>query len=180
MDYWYSAPPDDLIDPFCTERQTAYAAEWNAEYIYTPQALVNGLQILEYAATNGSAARYAVEAALARDVDVGVTVWLQSDPDDDPLELRYEVLDGPDDARLLVAVVERAIVHQVTGGENAGETLTHDNVWRAIEVVDDPDEGGLSIDLPPDAVRGECSVIAWVQDQDDLEIVGATQTHLAQ
>jgi len=180
VDYWYSAPTDDLMDPFCTERQTAYAAEWNAEYIYTPQALVNGLQSLEYAATNESAARYAVQTALAREVEVGVTVWLLSDPDDDPLELRYEVLDGPDDAQLLVAVVERGIVHSITGGENAGEVLTHDNVWRAIEVVEDPHEGEISIDLPGDAVRDRCSVIAWVQDGDDLEIVGATQTHLAE
>ena len=90
------------------------------------------------------------------------------------------VVHGPDDAQLLVAVVERGIVHSITGGENAGEVLTHDNVWRAIEVVEDPHEGEISIDLPGDAVRDRCSVIAWVQDGDDLEIVGATQTHLAE
>ena len=82
-------------------------------------------------------------------------------------------------AQLLVAVVERGIVHTITGGENTGKTLDHDNVWRAIEVIEDPDQGDLSMALPDDAVRDQCSVIAWVQDRDSLEIVGATQTHLA-
>ena len=179
VDYWGSYPVDPLIDPYCTDRQEMYAIEWAAEYIYTPQLVVNGLQ--QYESTGSSATVNShVADALQRDVTVGVTAWLLSDPASGDLDALYRVVDPPDGFDLVITVVERGIVHEITGGENAGETLIHDNVWRAIEVLDGASGGEIQLELPDDAVRDDCSVIAWVQDHDGLEIVGATQTHLFQ
>jgi hypothetical protein len=177
VDYWYSAPADPLIDAYCTERQGMYASAWQAEYIYTPQIVVNGLETFENAGSEGTTLN-GVNAGLARDITTGVTAWLHSEPTDAPLLVEIQVLDPPDDFELVVTVVERDIDHDVTGGENAGQTLHHDNVWRTIEILTNETTPELSLDLPDDAIRENCSIIAWVQDIGSLEIVGATQTHL--
>ena len=180
VDYW-----DRLgwTDPFssaaATRRQNEYARAFNASGVYTPQMVVNGRT--EFTGSNDGKAKAAVDAALSRRSEVGVT--LQSLlVRGDRVTAKYELSATPAAANLVVALVERGLSTRVERGENGGRTLRHENVVRSFRVVPlkgaDAARGDVELTLPHGVDATKASLIAFVQDGRTMAVAGAAAQDL--
>jgi hypothetical protein len=122
VDYW-----DNLgwRDPFSasvfSDRQGEYSG-----HIYTPQAVVDGrTDVL------GSDERAIVRAVTAASREPHGTVRLSATPSG--VRIAVTGLSGHSDAEVVLAVVEDGLVSRVERGENAGRTLAHTAVVRALQ-----------------------------------------------
>jgi hypothetical protein len=82
--------------------------------------------------------------------------------------------------RLLVAVVEKSAVSNVTGGENRGRTLSHVQIVRSLAVVKASSKGLVSVAVPAgfsfDAAKWE--VVGFVQDGRTGEVCAANRAEV--
>jgi hypothetical protein len=128
VDYWdYLGWRDRFGRPENTKRQKAYASVVHARSVYTPQAVVQGVERL--VGSNEDAVRSAIRATLAQPA----SVQLEIREDADGLKVRVEPLAA-------VHFTDRGVLHLVSydrpqsvridRGENAGKTITYVNVVR--------------------------------------------------
>lgn len=130
VDYWdYIGWKDPYAIPANTARQRAYARNLGMGYVYTPQMVVQGM-----AHTTGSDRRAVGtlihDLAGAKRLDVKLTRVAGG--------LKIDVPGGLFDdetARIVVAAYDSRHANDVRRGENAGTTLSHYNVVRAISDV---------------------------------------------
>jgi hypothetical protein len=89
-------------------------------------------------------------------------------------------LSGNSRAILRLALVERNLESQVSRGENSGRKLKHENVVRGFQSVPvgPTRKGHASISLPASLVSSHASLIAYAQDPESLEILGAAAVDL--
>jgi len=122
VDYWNSL---GWKDPFSaalfSDRQGQYSG-----HIYTPQAVVDGR-----ADVLGSDERAIVRAVAAAGREPHGTLRLTATPSG--VRIAVTGLSGHSDAEVMVAVVEDGLVSRVERGENAGRTLAHTAVVRALQ-----------------------------------------------
>jgi hypothetical protein len=75
---------------------------------------------------------------------------------------------------LNVALVERNIKRQIKRGENRGRTLRHENVVRSFQSVElNKKSGTAALTVPTSVDLDNASVIAYVQNPESKEIMGA-------
>ena len=81
---------------------------------------------------------------------------------------------------LNLALVQDALVNEVTSGENAGRRLAHDRVVRAYETLDPgTDQTGSTILIVPEGFdASRAAVVGYAQDSETLRIVGASTTSI--
>ena len=134
VDYWDELGWKDPASlPQATARQSAYArALGNGNRIYTPQLVVDGRD--EMIATDAAAVQSAIAKALKQP---HARVTLAVDIDGSALIARGRVTDLPPEAakesvEAILAVTEDDLTNVVKRGENAGRTLHHDAVVRAL------------------------------------------------
>ena len=133
VDYW-----DDLgwRDPFSTrsfsERQGVYARRLGVAAPYTPQLIVGGrFQLL---GSDLAGARAAVTAASrSPEGSIAIRVGSQSNAHI-TLDVEAHWRAGVEADVVLAAVEDRA-TSTVTGGENAGRTLTHVAIVKSLNVI---------------------------------------------
>ena len=180
VDYWDRLGwPDPFGDPDYTRRQRRYARALGSRTIYTPQIIVNGATVVR-PAQRRQIVFDAVEAALAEQAQAAVS--LAAVLEDGSLRVTYEVDDAPRRAAMLLVVVERGLGNHVPRGENAGRTLRHDEVARALHDlgrIDRQASGAVELALPAGVDPAQASVIAIVHDAVTQEIVGAAGVDLA-
>lgn len=177
VDYW-----DEIgwKDPFSsarfTSRQLDYAHAWGRTSMYTPEAIVDGQD--EMVGSDDAGLRAAIARALDRPAMVGVTV--QRAPSDDARTLVADVAltSTPSDAYVVVALVERDLTIDVKSGENAGRTLHHTNVVRALESVAPASHAQVRVVAPQELRLDHAALVAWVQRTKDARIVGASAIDL--
>jgi hypothetical protein len=181
VDYWnYLSWVDEYSDPAFSERQERFAAAFGSG-MYTPELAVNGTEIGYSTATSVGAMTELLDDLLEVEVETSVTVWLGSAADASPLVVHYMTDGAPDGSELTVILVEGGLSNDVTSGENAGETLDHENVARAFTTIADGLEGGQVELVPPeDLVVENARIIAFVQDSETLDTFGATGIPLAE
>jgi hypothetical protein len=83
---------------------------------------------------------------------------------------------------MLLIVVERGLGNHVPRGENAGKTLHHDEVARALHDlgrIGREATGTTEMEIPDEVDPAMASVIAIVHDAVTLEILGAASVDLA-
>jgi hypothetical protein len=159
VDYW-----DDLgwKDPFSSpafsERQRSYARARGRSGVFTPEAVVNGTT-----SVNG-ADEAALRAAVARGAPSETGVSLDAEVREKEIVVRYDVAAPPAGAALVLAAYERTRTSVVSRGENAGRTLRHDDVVRAVRAVP----------LDPSSPRGTARV-ALPQGTTPSDVVGFVQ-----
>jgi hypothetical protein len=176
VDYWDTpAWRDAFSDARFSRRQQAYAKASRSREVYTPQMIVNGGE--GFVGSDEAVARKEIAAAIRRKAPV-------------PVSVSAKVVDGEVVAEcstdaagigkvLNVAIVQRGIQRKIGGGENAGRSLSHQNVVRAFESVKTVEpKSSLKLKLPTDAAVDQCSVIAFVQD-DAMHVLGAGAVDLA-
>jgi len=176
VDYWNSLGwKDPFSDPRFSERQSDYGGR-----VYTPQAVVDGrIDVL------GSDERAIVTAvtAAAREPH-GI---LRLTPAEKKIKkvnfpagrVRIEVtgLSDHSDADVMVAVVEDGLVSKVEHGENAGRTLAHTAVVRALQRVGTVASGAAQwsaeVPVPSNDSWKEPRVVAFVQDVRTRRVLAA-------
>src|SRR5919204_3245433 len=124
VDYW-----DDLgwKDPFSdrlfSDRQSAYGGR-----VYTPQAVVDG-KVDVLGSDREALVKAIAAAARVPHASLHLTRTAQG------VRIAVNGLSAPSDADVMVAVVEDGLTSKVERGENAGRTLAHAAVVRALERV---------------------------------------------
>jgi hypothetical protein len=165
VDYWNHL---GWTDPFSSKafslRQHAYAEKFGSTRVYTPQAVVNGTT--EFVGSDRSRMQRSIAAALSRPARAKLTLRRIPHDQSGKIVVAYEVADATGEAVLNVALIERGLVTKVPRGENAGRSLTHDNVARVFESV--PLRGKRSGEIvlpPPDGLaRARSAVVGYVQE----------------
>ncbi len=173
VDYWNRFGwPDRFSDAAFSARQHGYAHVLGEPRVFTPQVVVNGAVSVVGSDERGLRAAIASElehppmADLALQVDPGEAVG--------ELGVRVRVDDTTPPAMVRVAVVEDGLVTRVQRGENAGRTLHHDCVVRAVDESELTDGTvTLWLAVPSDLVVSRSRVVALVQDADTMRVLGA-------
>jgi hypothetical protein len=176
VDYWNRL---GWKDPFSssayTSRQHAYAAAFGNSTVYTPQMVVDGTA--EFVGSSDRRARGAIaEAARSPKADVAITPLSDTDENSLAVALRVEplaTLPQGASAELLLAVTEDNLYSEIKRGENAGLTVTHFAVVRALRAVHrftpaDAANGvstQIKIALNPAWKRRDLRLVAFVQEQ---------------
>jgi hypothetical protein len=181
VDYWnYLGWVDELSDPAYTARQERIAAALGSG-MYTPEVVVNMFEVGYGDATSLAGMTEVLDYFLGIEVATSVTVWLDSPPDASPLVVNYMSDAAPAGSELTVILVEGGLSNDVTSGENAGDTLDHENAVRGFATVTEGLESGqVEIDAPPDLVPETARLVAFVQDSETLEHLGATGIRLVE
>jgi hypothetical protein len=178
VDYWDELGwPDRFASPEHTSRQYAYRRAFGTRSMYTPQMIVDGRE--EFVGSDRDRALDSVRQALARPATA--TVSLQARPrGGDAIAVDYDVSGAPTGAVLTLVAVDRSASVTVRAGENAGRTLHHTDVARALVTVPLGHPAGTQVlHVPSDAMRD--AVIAFVQvpnDPDGMPILGAARATL--
>ncbi|HTQ13842.1 MAG TPA: DUF1223 domain-containing protein [Rhizomicrobium sp.] len=133
---------DTLASDSNTRRQKGYAAAMGSGGVYTPQAVIDGVDDLVGSRDAAIAADLAAREADMETVQVSLSAT--------PKEIR--VLVGPgrsgQDATIwLMHVLDKATV-DIGGGENAGQKLTYRNVVRDVRAVGMWKGQQVILDLP--------------------------------
>lgn len=179
VDYWdFQGWPDRFATVENSARQTVYADLLGHGNVYTPQMVVNGA--VEFVGSRRSEAWAEITAALDHPTATFVELAVRRPGGSEgPVTVTYVVDTAPDNVIVNVAVVESGIVIDVLRGENAGQTLHHDNVVRAFAMVPlDGDCGQVELEFPPDLNPASSSVIAYVQARNTGRIVAAASADL--
>jgi len=179
VDYWnklgWTEPHGDALH---TKRQQEYSKVLRTEQIYTPQMIMNGTE--EFVGSNKAKAQKSIGVALDQKVATTLTLGLEKPPGAGGVTIAYDIGSAPKTAVLNVAVVESGLVSKVTRGENAGQTLAHENVVRVFTTVaiDRTGKGTVELKFPDGLDRKKSQVIAYVQNPETKAIVGASSIDL--
>ncbi|MFO0589006.1 MAG: DUF1223 domain-containing protein [Polyangiaceae bacterium] len=178
VDYWNDLGwADPYSSPSFTERQRSYAEALGDGRIYTPQMVVDGAA--GFVGSQRGTARAAIARAAASP-KARVTISRSGSPE----VLRVQVSDVPAPkprAEVLLAFVEDGLSSDVTRGENAGSTLAHAPVVRALKRLDTMASGAPSVDIEvPETPllqsawrRSHLRAVALVQSAETRAILGA-------
>ena len=176
VDYWDTPQwRDGFSDARFSRRQEGYAKASGSGEVYTPQMVVNGGK--GFVGSDEEVARREIGAALKRKPTVAVSVAAK-------VSEGQVVVDCTTDPAgvgkfLNVALVQRGIQRKIGGGENAGRSLSHENVVREFHGTKTTGvTTSVTMKMPADAVADQCSVIAYVQDE-AMHVLGANAVDLA-
>jgi hypothetical protein len=166
VDYWNDLGwKDPFSDRLFSDRQSAYGGR-----VYTPQAIVDGrTDVL------GSDLAGIVGAAASAARDPHGTLSITRTPKG--VRVAVAGLPGHSDAAVMLAVVEDGLVSKVERGENAGRTLPHTAVVRALREAGKVPAGrsdwSAEVLVPLDVSWKRARTIAFVQDGRSRRILAA-------
>lgn len=168
VDYWdWIGWEDRFAKPEYSERQRRYVTAGHLSQRYTPGVMVNSEEFRAW--FNGERTVSAPLEARGR-----LSVSVESN------QLTANFANYPEDRRLTLnlAYLGNGLVSEVTRGENAGKTLTHNFVvlssYRA------HGQGQWTIDLPepPDRGQTRTALVVWVSPFDEPRIIQALGGYL--
>jgi hypothetical protein len=171
VDYWdYLGWKDPWDSRFATDRQYAYARSLPSS-VYTPQAVINGQAVARYAGDLHELEELAGSfAAHPPQSSIRLTQAIMDSPG--TIRAHIDVTSAPPGAVVLLAEVEQGLSATPNAGENAGRTLVHSNVVRAVKVV--PAAGGDIVLSVPKATPGKTrGLIALLEDSGTMHILAA-------
>lgn len=179
VDYWDRLGwKDPWSTAAATERQQWYANRL-ASSLYTPQMVLNGSD--EFVGSDEDRARARIAGALKSKPQWTLAVEVVGGTKENEIavtatpERRGGAAKSSDKAPdVVVAIVERGLTSSVRRGENAGRTLTHDNVVRAFKVFPAASKGPRVIGLPRDVKRENASVVVLAQEASGVIVAAKT------
>ncbi|MCU0868957.1 MAG: DUF1223 domain-containing protein [Burkholderiales bacterium] len=169
VDYWNGLGwPDRFSAPEFTQRQRDVAGRSGARTIYTPQVVEDGRERAPGTPRGGLTAR----AGAVPDARFTATQAWQADG---ALQVSGRAEVAAPFARhalVWVALVQHGLVSRVTRGENAGRTLDHDHVVRALAgPFRTASDGTAALDVrfapPTEFVRERADVVMFAEDTRD-------------
>lgn len=171
VDYWNRLGwKDPFSDSGHTRRQQSYAALTGSSRVYTPQMIVNGAT--EFVGSDRAKANVAISKALQQSSHA--SIQLTHVAEENGWKIGYRV-DGAQQGFVLnVALVDTPDGTSVIRGENAGRKLHHVNVVRNYASIPlDSGGGEMTISRPENFSGNDSQIIAYVQDPQTGEVVGA-------
>jgi hypothetical protein len=172
VDYWDRLGwRDPYSDHRYTVRQQQYARQFKLESIYTPQAVLNGKR--EFVGSNR--AQLTAQLASALDEPAPVAVQLSATRQGQTITVNYKLTGTLSGAVLNVALVSSVVSTVVKRGENAGHTLSHNNVVRAFTTIRATENGQATLTAPADFDPANGALIGYVQQENSLTTLGATR-----
>lgn len=172
VDYWDRLGwRDPYSDHAYTVRQYQYARQFKLESVYTPQAVLNGKN--EFVGSNRARLTSLVADALHQPASVGVQ--LSANRAGQTITVAYKLAGIAPGTVLNVALVSEHVSTEVKRGENAGRTLTHNNVVRAFTTVKATADGQVTLPVPADFTPAEGAIIGYVQQENTLATLGAAR-----
>ncbi len=166
VDYWNSSAWNDRFSSHAySERQQQVADANHASFVYTPQVVLQGKSIQDWA--QGVVPR--VTALHAQPAVANITLRTDAKGNDVTVDATSQVADPTlrDSAKLYVALTVDGVETTVKGGENRGVTLHHDHVVREISGGTPIDKNGhaeVSMHIVRPAEGRAPTVVAFVQD----------------
>ncbi|WP_375447986.1 DUF1223 domain-containing protein [uncultured Fibrella sp.] len=175
VDYWDRLGwRDPFSDARFTARQRQYARQLGLETVYTPQAVLNGKQ--EFVGSNRARLTSLLADALNQPVPVMIQVKATQKGQSVVVDTKLAgTLAG---AVLNVALVSNTVSTVVSRGENAGKTLTHNNVVRAFTTVRATESGQVTLAVPANFDPANGAVITYLQHEKTLAVLGAERVAL--
>ena len=177
VDYWNSIGwKDPYSAEFFSKRQGAYASQFRANSVYTPQMVVDGSA--ELVGSDTSRVNQALEKARST---IKIPVRLSSvSYDKGVMRARVEVGASPRPAEVFVALALNHAESQVSRGENSGRHLTHVAVVQQLEKVGSLETGkefvkDIEVKLDAGTNPANLRAIAFVQEPGPGKVLGATQ-----
>jgi len=177
VDYWNNPGwTDRFSDAAYSRRQIDYAHVFNADQVYTPQMIVNGVD--QFVGSDRDAIKRAVGAALAKPAAATVAVNISSNSGGS-YRISYAIVGAGRDAAVNIAVVERGLKTNVGGGENGGRVLRHENVVRWFRSQTISADGKNRIEVPRiDGVNFKnASAIVYAQEPGNGPVLGAASAN---
>lgn len=172
VDYWdHLGWPDPYAAARHSARQSAYAAAGGKGRVYTPEAVVNGRA--DVVGSDAGGLRDLIARELARPASAAVQV--SASWSDRACTVEWKVTGAPATAELTLALVEDGLEMAVRAGENAGRTLAHPRVVRAVAVLPVIVPGRrIALPLPPGCMARRTALVAYVQDDHEV-VLGADE-----
>lgn len=174
VDYWNQLGwRDQFSSSAWTNRQKHYAELLNLNSIYTPQIVVNGKK--EFVGSNEAALKSTIEEELKIEPAVNITLTAQK-VKDKTISVAY-TLSKENSAVLNIALVQLQATTEVKKGENQNRTLSHINIVREMKMIRNAKSTGTTeLSLPSGAETNGFAVIAYLQDKDKWQVLGAAET----
>jgi hypothetical protein len=182
VDYWNHAGwSDPYSAPLFSQRQIEYARQLRIEDVYTPQLVVDGTS--ELVGSNEQAAR----SAIAKAISHGKLAIKVSDASrsEDHLSFKLSIPEMKDaseaSAAVFVAVADERDRSQVSRGENAGRSLQHVAVVRALKQIGSVAETGSSKEISVAFKSRQAEhirIVVFVQDVKSHRVIGVSQAKL--
>ena len=168
VDYWdYIGWPDSFASPAYSARQEAYARSVGERMVYTPQIIVGG----EDRIVGGDAISVMERLHAHADATTPVELKVARDGDSLLVEAPAVSLPHPLEVQIVRYVPSDEVV--ITGGENAGLTVSYSNIvssWETVGAWTGADD--LKLHLP---LSGSEPVVVILQEPGPGRIRGAAK-----
>lgn len=163
-------------DPFSsakfTQRQNRYAARMGLQSIYTPQMIVDGQ--VEFVGSDARKASDAVKNALVhRKADVELKIA------NGKAEVRIDNIPRHGPATVYFAVAENGLESQVKAGPNAGKSIKHTSIVRALDSLgqlkaeDTMYQATADIKIDPSWKLDNLKYVVFIQDEGTGRVIAA-------
>ncbi len=170
VDYWnHIGWQDPYSSPRFSARQSVYGHRFGLDSIYTPQMVIDGTD--QFVGSDAVAAERAIARAATRS-RVPVKIVSASRQGNETV-VQFET--GGAKGEVWVALAEDRAMSEVRRGENAGRTLTHVSVVRALDRagVVDPGKGLVATVRVLYAGSADAQAVVFVQAAGQGAITGA-------
>jgi hypothetical protein len=178
VDYWnYLGWQDPFSDARYSERQKLYADTLSGGQLYTPQMVVNGRE--EFVGSARGKASAAIERVLQEPTAMSISVTPKLNAG--ALEVGYRIDGDTHNAVLHLALTQPVLGVPVSRGENAGRTLTHRSVVRALEIraLNGETTGSIRIEVPAGVEPEKAALVVFAADRQTQAMLGATSLPLS-
>jgi hypothetical protein len=175
VDYWNRLGWKDVFSSAdYSRRQNTYANWLNLSSVYTPQVIVNGQK--EFVGSQEGTLRNAITAGITKAPKADLTLNGLNATNGDAT-VKYTIEGAGANTALLFALVEKNATTAVKAGENNGRMLSHVQIVTKLETVtlNGNKSGEANISLPKNFAAPNYEVIAFVQNNQNGEILAATR-----
>lgn len=147
VDYWnYLGWDDTLSLPECTARQKAYAAAFERNSVYTPQAVLNGRDHVNGAHRDLIESKIERFDATGRGLKVAIEVSRRGDT------VLIDIPAGDTSANVVLAVFDKRTSVDIANGENGGRTIVYVNSIRSLQPVGMWNGKAVTLTLPASVI----------------------------
>lgn len=181
VDYWNQLGwPDRFSHGRYTQRQQQASHRNRAEFIYTPQFLLDGKDVRPARSADALGAYLAPINKEPARAQISARVSVSASHE---IEVNGQAMltARPGNIEAYIALYENGIISKVTAGENGGKTLQHDFVVRALVGPITASGQGVAalahkIVPPADAKPGSLGLAVFVQDRASGIVLQAAST----
>ncbi len=174
--YWdHRGWRDPFAAQFCVKRQWRYARQFDHNFVYTPQFVVDG--VAEVSGDDSAAidsiidqrreSRRWLPIRIERDGDNGLSVEVAAGDSNAPSDIWF-------------IVYEKQHRTEVGAGENAGRTLTNHNVVRTLQNIGPWNGQAMQLELPQpeESTQATLGVAVLVQTRSMGLVLGAARIEI--